>query len=1598
MAITVGSVEVDIIPNTQGIYTKLKEALVPAATDAGKDAGEAAGKAFGPAMQGEIADVGLRIGEEIGQQIANRIKSAVQDALKEGITIGGQKAKVAGARQGDDTGGAFARSMKARLEAAFRSMPKINVGLNDTGVDADLARLRARLESLSGRRIGIDVDAVTALAQITDIEERLRRIGAAHPNVAVRADTATARAQLAAMREEINRLTADPAKVRLETDGSFGARLRAAVQAAEASLPNISIGADTTPAEIEIARLRGQLTALRDQRVGIDIDAATATAQITDIQARLARLAATDADVNVRVDAAAARAQLLQVQTMVTALDGQTVRIDVDTRGALMSVLILSVAIGGLAASPAVPIVAAGIGAIAASAVTAGVGVGALAAVAIPAFSGIRGALEAQKAAQDAATNSTSQGGQTAAQAAAKALQLAAAQQALAAAQRNAGRQIAEAQRGVADAARQAAQANEQAAQQVKAAQRAVADAVQQAAERQQQAAQRVQQAEQSLAQAQRSARQAQVDLTRARGDAVRQLEDMNLQLADAELAQRSAILQVQEAKLALDKVLVNSKATQLQREQARLAYDEALQRLKEQQVATKRLQSDTAAANKAGVEGSTAVRSAQERLAQSQQDVADKATALKEAQADAAKAQIASTRAIADAQGKLAEAQRNVARVQEQGAEAVSRAQERVVQAQQAAADSIASAQRQIQSAQLSTASSTNTVATAQAKYQAALAKLTPSTRATFDAFVKLKGAFKAWSESLQPAVMPIFTRALNGMTNSLPGLTPIVLAAAAGIKKLQDRVSAGFKSPWWKSFKKDLTGSTEPAIVGLGVAFGRVFKGIAGIIQAFLSRIDGINSRMGGITGRFADWATNLKGSPEFEKFLRYCTEMGPLLAQFLRDIADGFFEIFHALQPVIGPLYAVVGTLARALGSIAQTLPWLIQGLFLAMVATRLWTLAVLAFNLVMAANPLTLIILGIVALVAAIIYAYKNWTWFREGVQAAFNGIAEGFKRFWGLLQWVWAGIKSGIETAVGFFRWMYDVLVGHSIIPDLVNTIIGWFQLLLSIMRTVFQAMGAVVMWLWNNAVQPALQGIGAVITWLYTNVVLPVFDLVKAAFRSLGAAATWLWRNVISPAFNGIGAAIEWAWRNTVRPTFGALRAAIDAVADTFRWLLDKVVRPVWAAISATIDGQWRNGIRPAFDALRSAIDRVADSFGLSKNAIGSYWSEIRDLTREPINWVLRVVWNNGLVSVWDKVADWIPGVPTLGKLPLLAQGGPMPMSPGVFNRPTAIVGEGNPRHPEYVIPTDPKYRSRAVALYQAAGAQLFAGGGIFGDIWDGVKDAGGWVKDRVGDVSDFFSDPVGSVAKLLDPFLDKIKPLSTTSWGAMAAGLPRSAIKGLKDTVKDGLGGLFGGGGGVDIGGSGVTRWTSVVEQALRMLGQPLSYVGITLRRMNQESGGNPTIVNKWDSNWLAGYPSVGLMQVIGPTFDAYAGPMRNVGPFLYGTSVNPLANVVASMRYALAAYGSLPAAYNRAGGYDSGGYLQPGLNLAYNGTGRPEPVFTSQQASALMRMATDPAAGMGDLHVQVYVGDREISDIARAEVRRANGQLVSTLRAGRR
>jgi hypothetical protein len=176
------------------------------------------------------------------------------------------------------------------------------------------------------------------------------------------------------------------------------------------------------------------------------------------------------------------------------------------------------------------------------------------------------------------------------------------------------------------------------------------------------------------------------------------------------------------------------------------------------------------------------------------------------------------------------------------------------------------------------------------------------------------------------------------------------------------------------------------------------------------------------------------------------------------------------------------------------------------------------------------------------------------------------------------------------------------------------------------------------------------------------------------------------------------------------------------------------------------------------------------------------------------------------------------------------------------------------------------------------------------------------------------------------------------------------------------------------------VESWRPLVLQALRMLGLPLEWADITLRRMAQESGGNPRAINLTDSNAQRGDPSRGLMQTIMSTFQAYRDP-RAPNDIYDG-----LANILASMRYTMARYGSLPAGYGRAGGYDGGGVLPPGYSTVFNGLSRPEMVLTDNQWSALISLATSNAGGGGDFRGNLYLSSGEFLGAVEGVIDRAN------------
>uniref|UniRef100_UPI001EDD3E55 phage tail tape measure protein n=1 Tax=Bacillus subtilis TaxID=1423 RepID=UPI001EDD3E55 len=170
----------------------------------------------------------------------------------------------------------------------------------------------------------------------------------------------------------------------------------------------------------------------------------------------------------------------------------------------------------------------------------------------------------------------------------------------------------------------------------------------------------------------------------------------------------------------------------------------------------------------------------------------------------------------------------------------------------------------------------------------------------------------------------------------------------------------------------------------------------------------------------------------------------------------------------------------------------------------------------------------------------------------------------------------------------------------------------------------------------------------------------------------------------------------------------------------------------------------------------------------------------------------------------------------------------------------------------------------------------------------------------------------------------DKLIP----SWFTKNSGSPLKAIGKLArigvDNLMGSIGTFFTGGGG---GSAAVKKW---VAEALSIKGLGPQYASALETIAMKESGGNPNVVNTWDSNWKAGHPSQGLMQFIPSTFNAYKEPG-------HGNIKNPVDQVLASINYLNRRYGGIfnhPGLVSMSKGGPYVGYAMGGTSPGVGGT----------------------------------------------------------------
>lgn len=315
----------------------------------------------------------------------------------------------------------------------------------------------------------------------------------------------------------------------------------------------------------------------------------------------------------------------------------------------------------------------------------------------------------------------------------------------------------------------------------------------------------------------------------------------------------------------------------------------------------------------------------------------------------------------------------------------------------------------------------------------------------------------------------------------------------------------------------------------------------------------------------------------------------------------------------------------------------------------VATKVGTAIQWAFNAAMSANPITLIVIAIAALVAGFVLLYTKVDWFREAVDAAVRGIVDGFK-------WV-------LEAVTGVFDWVKE----------------NW-PLLLAILTGPFGLAVLAIVKNWDEikeAIGKAIEGIETVVAAIVDVVTWPFKQAYGIITDTIGAIP-----GLFTTAIGGIGSALSTVWDVVTWPfrtAVDSIRSILGAIPGAFDWVVSSIgvaLSNVWSVVSAPF--------KYGADLATAAFDGVLTWF---KNLGYHLWYALQgvaDIVKAPFQAAfdaIKWLWNSTVGGFGFTVPSWIPGVGGKGfHIPEMASG-------GIVTGPTlALIGEAGP---EAVIPLD---------------------------------------------------------------------------------------------------------------------------------------------------------------------------------------------------------------------------------------------------------------------------------------------------------------------
>ena len=402
--------------------------------------------------------------------------------------------------------------------------------------------------------------------------------------------------------------------------------------------------------------------------------------------------------------------------------------------------------------------------------------------------------------------------------------------------------------------------------------------------------------------------------------------------------------------------------------------------------------------------------------------------------------------------------------------------------------------------------------------------------------------------------------------------------------------------------------------------------------------------------------------------------------------------------AMAPLLTNIANVVANIAtwvsenpKLAGTIAAiaTAIGIITGAFMALgpVVTGV-KIALSLFNTTLLASPVTWVIVGIMALIAAIILLWQNWdsvsqwlsaswNWIKGVASIVFNAIASGISAAWEWIKtatttvWegiksfflvIWEGIKSVFTTVVTAIQtalsaaWNFISTVIYTVWngikaffglvwQGIVTVVTTYINIVRTVITTVFNVIKTIITTIWNGIKAffgLVWKGIVTVVT-TYINIVrtviTTVFNVIKTIITTIWNAiktvTSTVWNTIVS-VVNGLINRLK----NTISTIFNAIKTVITTIWNTVKSISSSVWNTIVSVVTGIIN-RLRSSISNVFHTIRSIISTVWNTV---RSVSSNVWNGIRSTISGIVNGIRSTISNvfnsikSKIIGVWNGV------------------------------------------------------------------------------------------------------------------------------------------------------------------------------------------------------------------------------------------------------------------------------------------------------------------------------------------------------------------------